>query len=347
MPKQLQKRPTVRDVAEVARVSSATVSRALQSPNVVSEKTRKIVLDAVEKTGYSINTAAQMLRRNRSGTILVILPDIANPFFSKLLSGIEQVATRENLTILIGNTNGSDERFAKILENLRNGRADGALLLNGRSPDPKTLQYNPAIVTISERIANSDLPHVGTDNEQAAFDATNYLLSLGHRFIVHVAGPKSNQLTEDRRAGYSRAMRKAGLGELSREFSGGFSFESGQQAAVEILKTHSNTTAVFCTNDESAMGVIREMQDQGYNVPEDYSVMGFDDIPFSRIFQPALTTIHQARAKIGVQAIETLLTLIDGDTTDHSKIFVPHEVVVRNSTASLGPLNSRTTVVFP
>ncbi|EEE35556.1 transcriptional repressor CytR [Rhodobacteraceae bacterium KLH11] len=322
----------------MAGVSTATVSRALQSPDIVSKKTRDAVFAAVSETGYSVNTAAQMLRRNRSGTILVILPDIANPFFSKILSGIEEVATQANLTILIGNTNGEDERFANILENLRNGRADGALLLNGCAPPDGLLAEGVPVISISERVNNSDIPHVGTNNEEAAYDATRYLVSLGHRAIAHAAGPDGNTLTEDRFAGYARAMAEAGLDDKINRVPCGFSFGDGQRAARHVLAKHADATAVFCANDESAMGMIRCLQDEGYVVPDQISVMGFDDVPYASIFQPELTTVHQARNLIGKQAMRMLLDFLSDQPMPVSPTFLEHSIVVRNSTSE--PLDS-------
>lgn len=339
MSRNSHKRPTVRDVARLAGVSTATVSRALQSPDIVSKKTRDAVFAAVSETGYSVNTAAQMLRRNRSGTILVILPDIANPFFSKILSGIEEVATQANFTILVGNTNGQDERFANILENLRNGRADGALLLNGSAPPKGLLAEGVPVITISERVNNSDIPHVGTNNEAAAYDATKYLVSLGHRVIVHAAGPDSNTLTEDRFAGYARAMTEAGLTENIIRVPCGFSFGDGQRAARHLLANHVEATAAFCANDESAMGVIRYLHDEGIVVPDQFSVMGFDDVPYASIFQPELTTVHQARNLIGQQAMRMLLDSLNGKPMPASPTFLEHNIVVRNSTSPLKEAN--------
>ncbi len=327
------KRPTVRDVARVAGVSTATVSRALQSPDIVSQKTRDAVFAAVSQTGYSINTAAQMLRRNRSGTVLVILPDISNPFFSKILSGIEEVATRANLTILIGNTNGDETRYRNILENLRNGRADGALILNGAAPPDGMLPEGTPAVSISERLIGASYPHVGTDNKRAAFDATRYLIDQGHRKIAHVTGPSENTLTEDRLGGYVQAMTEAGLAEQICEIPGGFTYADGERAAFQLIRNCPDATAAFCANDESAMGVIRSLQQNGYSVPEQISVMGFDDVPFSRIFQPELTTVHQARNLIGQRAMEILLDQMEGRATADGSVFLKHDIVRRNSVA--------------
>ncbi len=325
------KRPTVRDVARVAGVSTATVSRALQSPNIVSKKTRDAVFAAVSETGYSVNTAAQMLRRNRSGTVLVILPDISNPFFSKILSGIEEVATRANLTILIGNTNGDDARYAKILENLRNGRADGALLLNGAAPPKGTLPEGIPAISISERFEDAGYPHVGTDNQKAAFDATRYLIDQGHTKIAHITGPEGNILTRDRLSGYVQAMTAAGLSDHIRSIPGGFTYADGERAAQHLVNDWPDATAAFCANDESAMGLIRGLQHRGFAVPDQISVMGFDDVPFSRIFQPELTTVHQARNLIGQRAMEMLLELLEDSTASAEAVFLDHTIVTRNS----------------
>jgi LacI family repressor for deo operon, udp, cdd, tsx, nupC, and nupG len=319
----------------VAGVSTATVSRALQSPNIVSQKTRKAVFDAVSETGHSVNTAAQMLPRNRAGTVLVILPDIANPFFSKILSGIDKVATQANLMILIGNTSDENERFSNILKNLRNGRADGALLLNVRARPTDLLPDGVPILSISERIDNSAIPYVGTDNVKAAYDATTYLLSLGHRSVVHVTGPQGNSLTKDRHDDYAAAMRDPGLDDKSAAVAGGSAFRDGKRATVILLAEHQSSTAAFCANGESAMGVIRGLHEAGVDIPGEYSVMGFDEVPFAAIFQPELTTVHQARNLIGKPAMETLLALLGNNPAPADPAFLAHEIVTRQSTAKL------------
>lgn len=331
MRKPLTKRPTITDVALLANVSTATVSRALQNPKLVSQKTRKQVFDVVAKTGYRPNTAAKMLRQSRSNTLLVILPDIANPFFAEILSGIEDVATGLKFTILIGNTNGDETRTRDLLSNLQNGRADGALLLNGQLPFEAEEIADFALVSLSEEITNVQVPHVGTDNVAASHDATHHLIDLGHKRIVHFSGPKGNVLTTTRQSGYESAMRKAGLEDYIQIVACGFTFEEGQKSAEALLQTSSIPEAIVCASDIAAMGTISELNRQGHNVPETISVVGFDDISFASLFSPPLTTIRQDRREIGSRATQMLIGLIQGAQDCPDQIVVDHNLVQRSS----------------
>ena len=326
------KRPTISDVAQIAGVSIATVSRVLQSPEIVADATKHTVTDAIRKTGYRANTAAQMLRQSRSNTVLVVLPDLANTFFSEILSGIESVATEAGLTILVGNTNGDPERCRMLLENLWNGRADGALLLNGSLPAPVEPYLEKPIATISERIALMPaLPHIGTDNHAAARDATEYLIGLGHRRIVHVTGPKGNVLTAQRLEGFLEAVRTAGIGNGCSVIDGDFTTAGGIAAADSILKERSDATAVFCANDELAMGLVSRLMAKGIEVPRQLSVMGFDDIKFASVFTPSITTVRQDRRQMGRQSMEALISRLEGKSGTPVTITIPHRIVERET----------------
>ncbi|MEP5759286.1 MAG: LacI family DNA-binding transcriptional regulator [Litoreibacter sp.] len=331
-----KKRPTIADVAHLAGVSTATVSRALQSPDLVSEKNRKLIFDVVSQTGYRPNTAAKMLRQNRANTLLVVLPDIANPFFSEILSGIEDVATVHNYTILISNTNGDDARTRDLLGSLRNGRADGALLLNGQLPLPDHEIETLSLVSISEAIPNAQILHVGTDSIAATREATEYLITLGHKKIVHFGGPTGNILTKEREQGYRSAMQAAGLSDDITVIPSGFKLEDGQASVDALLTKHDPPDAIVCASDIAAMGAISGLTKRGYQVPQDISVIGFDDIDFSSIFSPPLTTIRQNRKELGKRATLMLLGLIEGTLENPNMNVVEHSLIERSSTILRG-----------
>lgn len=329
----LNKRPTIADVARQANVSTATVSRALQTPELVSESTRNQVIEVVARTGYRANTAAKMLRQNRSRTLLVMLPDIANPFFSEILSGIEDAATEQNHTILIGNTNGKESRARDLLENLRNGRADGALLLNGDIPLSTDEIAALSLVSISENIPGVNISHVGTDNVKASSDATQHLIDLGHKRIAHLCGPEGNVLSLQREQGYQAAMKSAGLQAEIKSQPCGFTVDAGQAAAMELLDHQPVPTAIFCANDATAMGAITALLREGLRVPDDISVVGFDDIAFASIFSPPLTTISQQRKELGQRAALLLLDSIRGSSSEPRNIVIDHTLIQRASTS--------------
>jgi LacI family transcriptional regulator, repressor for deo operon, udp, cdd, tsx, nupC, and nupG len=333
----LMTRPTIDEVARLAGVSIATVSRCLHTPDIVAAKTRDRVMSAVRQTGYTLNTAAQSLRQRRSNAVLVVVPDIGNTFFSELLGGIEAEAAAAGLTMLIGDTGRLKMREDAYVRYLLNGRADGALLLaNPQSdwfavPTPNALGI-PPIVTISEVGADSGPVTVSIDNEAAAHSAVQHLIAQGHRRIAHVTGPDSNILTAQRIAGYRRALADAGIAhDPLLELRGDFGLETGRAAFDWVFALADRPTAIFFANDEMALGFLSTAYAAGVRVPRDVSVVGFDDIHFAKASIPALTTIRQPRAEMGATAMRLLLQVIAGAAP--ASVRLKHELVIRDSTA--------------
>ncbi len=327
-------RPTIDDVARLAGVSIATVSRCLHMPEIVAVTTRERVLSAVRQTGYTLNTAAQSLRQRRSNTVLVVVPDIGNTFFSEILGGIETEASAAGLTMLIGDTGRIKAREDAYVRYLLNGRADGALLLADAQaawfevPTRNALGL-PPIVAISEVGPESGPVTVSIDNEGAAHAATEHLIAQGHRRIAHVAGPQSNILTAQRVAGFRSALAGAGLTGL--EFPGDFGLASGRATFERFRALEERPTALFFANDEMAMGFLSTAYAAGVRVPRDLSVVGFDDIHFAESSIPALTTIRQPRAEMGAVAMRLLLQIIAGEAP--ASVQLPYALVIRDSTA--------------
>ncbi|WP_417811632.1 LacI family DNA-binding transcriptional regulator [Thalassospira alkalitolerans] len=336
----IEKTATIEDVAEHAGVSIATVSRALHKPQVVSEKTREKVQTAIAVTGYTANVMARNLRLNRSGMILLLVPDIGNPFFSAILSGIEQGASKAGYNVLIGDTQNEPEREATYAAYLRSNQADGMILLNGRLPAPLANTprgVTPPVVIACERIPGCNLPTVIIDNEKAAYIATRHLQEFGHTRIAHIAGPASNILTTDRAAGYQRALAEADIKtNSSLVYGADFSIEAGIKAARALLNDAPNRpTAFFCASDGMAIGVIVAAKEIGLRVPEDISVVGFDDIYLAANYDPPLTTVRQPQRRLGEQAISLLLAGLDKTETQtvptENPVIVPTELIVRKS----------------
>ncbi len=331
-------RPTIDDVARLAGVSIATVSRCLHTPDIVAAKTRERVLGAVRETGYNLNAAAQSLRSRRSNTVLVVVPDIGNTFFSEILGGIEQEASAAGLSMLIGNTGRSKAREEAYVRYLLNGRADGALLLAEPKarwsdiPVPAGQRAVP-IVTISEVGSDFGPLTVSIDNAAAAEAAVQHLISLGHRRIGHVCGPENNILTAQRLQGYRRALEKAGLRNPPEfEFPGSFGLDSGRAAFARFVALSDRPSALFFANDEMAMGFLSTAAAAGIQVPRDLSIIGFDDIHFAQSCIPALTTIRQPRSEMGAAAMRLLLSILAGEAP--APVRLPFELVIRGSTAA-------------
>lgn len=323
----------MKEVAHRAGVSTATVSRALASPERVSAEVRGRVLQAIAELDYTLNTAARTLRRSNTGIVLVLVPDIGNPFFSKVLKGIEQCARELGYSVLIGDAgddNGQLETFARQIDAKR---ADGMILLNGRLPDFMTRRAADVglpVVTASEWIAGAALPSVGIDNVAAAEGAVRHLQDRGHRRIAHIAGPPGNVLSAARLAGYRLALAPGGKPCVA---PGDFSIASGQVAARTLMAARTPPTALFAANDAMAMGAIVALKALGLSVPRDVSVVGFDDIDFAVAYDPPLTTVRQPRFEMGRVAMSLLDSRLRGHESALDPVLLPTALIIRDSTA--------------
>ena len=316
-------RTTIREVAELAGVSTATVSRALSTPDSVGAETRARVMEAIRVTGYRVNGAARDLRRGRARTVLVLVPNLANPFFSAILAAIGDVCAEAGLTVQVADTVRGNARLADLAHD---GRADGVILLDGGQPAALVEAIGLPLVTACEWVPGLATTGCRIDNAAAARLAVRHLLELGHRRLAHVAGPEGNVLSVARLAGFRDA---AGDGVV---LPGDFTLDSGAAAARRWLALAARPTGVFCASDEMALGFVSECAARGVRVPDDVSVVGFDDIELAPRFIPPLTTVHQPRAEIGRRAAERLLAIFGGEAGAGMET-LPVELAVRASTA--------------
>lgn len=336
--------PSIRDVAIAAGVSTATVSRTLSSPDVVSERTRETVFRAISETGYTVNVTARNLRRRETGAIAVLLPNLGNPFFAKILSGIAEVMSGAGYNVLITDTTPMSPDDHRFPEYFSHNQTDGLIVLDGMLNRDLLLNRGPPdarapMVFACEWNDEIERPMVTIDNRAASERAVMHLISLGHRRIGHVSGPPDNVLTLSRRKGTRLALQAAGLPCRDDWFyPGDFSLRSGSAAALRWLQTPDRPTAVHCASDEMAMGFIGELHRRNVRVPEDVSVVGFDDLEITAHFIPPLTTIHQPRVEIGRAAARMLLERMRMPPQDRSRgpvprIVLPVDLVERLSTA--------------
>ena len=323
-------RPKIVDVARLAGVSTATVSRVLSNPQIVNAETRRLVEEAIRQTGYRLNHAARNLRHRRTGGVVALVPNLSNSFFSQILAGMAAVLAPAGYNLLVADTRA--EGGASILRYAEPSRADGLIVLDGSLPAEGLARRVP-VVLACEWIPGFAAPRVKIDNRQAAQMAVEHLIALGHRQIAHVAGPVGNVLTDARLAGTELALKAHGL-PPPRVFPGDFTLASGQRAGAAwlALPPGERPTAVFLASDEMACGFIGEVQHSGLTVPRDVSVMGFDDIELVAHMTPALSTIHQPRGAIGRHAAQRLLDRIGGDEGSEDTV-LPVELVLRGSTA--------------
>lgn len=330
--------PRIHDVAKMAGVSVATVSRAMSNPAIVSEATRKAVEDAIAATGYTLNLTARNLRQQQVGGVLALVPNLANPFFSQILAGISEVLRQRGLSLLVMDTTSVADQpaLAALGPYLNRSRSDGVIVLDGSlDPDLFTRPGCPPVVQACEWIDGLDAPRVLADNVEGGRLAARHLSGLGHRHILHMTGPAPNSLTASRRQGFLQGLAEAGLPEPGPADSipGNFETRSGVEAVPRILATDPRPTAIFCDNDEMAIGVIHGLTMAGVAVPRDISVMGFDNIEMSGFCLPPLTTIRQYRTRLGRRAAELLLDRMQGGD-DRRTVMLDVELMERASTAA-------------
>jgi len=331
--------PTVQDVARAAKVSTATVSRALSMPDRVSEETRNKVARAVAETGYVLNHAARNLRRRDTGAIVALVPDIGNSHFSNILQGIETVCADRNLKVLIADTRKPSMARSNLSDFFSQNNCDGIVIMDGhfsiagiREANPKL----PPIVTAGEWSDDPDVPIAVVNNLLGADLAVSHLLELGHRTLGHVTGLLSHKPGQDRLDGFRATLSGAGLdAENAWVFEGDYTLDAGKRAAEAWLMLSERPTAVFCASDRSAFGFISALNEAGIDVPGVVSVVGFDDIDIASHFVPPLTTIHQPRRAVGEQAAQLLLNLLQGGHPKTASVQLEPWLVVRKSTAAV------------
>ncbi|MEK3991604.1 LacI family DNA-binding transcriptional regulator [Robertmurraya sp. FSL R5-0851] len=328
----------IADVARMANVSTATVSRVISNAGTVKKETAEKVLEAIKKLNYQPNMLARQLRRSETKTILVVVPDITNTFFSAVLRGIESVAIENGYQVLLGDARNNVETETSYLTILGQKKADGLILLTART-DQKILEelsQDYPVVLACEYYEGTVLPTVSIDNVSSARKATEYLISLKHNRIGHISGPLNVVVGRDRCKGFHQAMSKHGLlVDPSLVQEGEFSFESGFNLMMKFLSLEEPPTAIFAGNDEMAMGAIKAAKSKGFRVPEDLSVVGFDDIKFASIFEPALTTIAQPTFDMGQKAMHLLLRLINNEELEKDQFILPDNLIVRESCKEL------------
>lgn len=335
-----RKTATITDVAHTANVSTATVSRALSKPELLSESTRKAVFAAVKSTGYRANQAARNLRMRRAGAILVLVPNLGKPFYSTILSGISDGFAGSEYSVLISDTESQPMGEGELAGNFLDGRVDGVLSLDGNLS--KAALESCHVAGVSQRIVfvcewpEDDRFHsIRSDNVAGASAAIRHLYALGHRRIAHVTGPKGNVLTSARRTGVQAERESIGLPVRDEWIiRGDFSLESGRHAAERILAMPERPTAVFCAADMVAFGLIARLGEGGVVVPRDISVVGFDDIEMSGSFLPSLTTIRQDRQQIGQLAAMRLRQRMANPELENGIDLVEVKLVERSSTAA-------------
>lgn len=327
---------TMKDVALKANVSTATVSRALMNPDKVSQATRNRVEQAALEVGYLPQSLGRNMKRNESRTILVIVPDICDPFFSEVIRGIEVTAAEHGYLVLIGDCAHQNQKEKTFIDLIITKQIDGMVLLSSRLPFDASVEEQrnlPPMVMSNEFAPELELPTVHIDNLTAAFNAVNYLHELGHQRIGCIAGPEDMPLCHYRLQGYVQALRRSGITVDPHYIArGNFTFEAGANALEQLLAQPVPPTAVFCHSDVMALGALSLAKRRGLKVPDDLSIVGFDNIALSELCDPPLTTVSQPRFDIGREGMLLLLEQMQGHNVNSGSRLLDCELIVRGST---------------
>ncbi len=329
---------TMKDVAEKAQVSTATVSRALMNPDKVSQATRNKVEQAALEVGYFPQAMGRNVKRNESRTILVIVPDICDPFFSEIIRGIEVTAAEQGYLVLIGDCAHQNQQEKTFIDLIITKQIDGMLLLGSRLPFDASIEEQrnlPPMVMANEFAPELELPTVHIDNLTAAFNAVNYLQELGHKRIGCIAGPEEMPLCHYRLQGYVQALRRTGaIVDPHYIARGDFTFEAGGTGAGETAgAAGAANSGVLPQRRDGAGRADPRAKRRGLRVPKDLSIIGFDNISLSEFCDPPLSTVSQPRYDIGREAMLLLLDQLQGQTVSSGSRLLDCELIVRGSTA--------------
>jgi LacI family transcriptional regulator len=329
---------TVRTVAREAGVSASTVSRIINGTVKVSDELRVAVEAAIAKYNFRPNAAARGLALGRSRTIGVVTQAIDSPFYGEGLHGIEQWLQPREYAPLFMSGNWQQEDETRAMEELISRGVDGIIVFAGRLGDAALKAYarKVPIVVTGRNLSARGLVSLHVDDRNGATLATQHLLGLGHRRIAFIAGIATHPDANDRLEGYRSALSAAGIGfDPALVAVGDFEEEGGVAAAFRLLDSGARFTALFCVNDQSAYGACLALYRRGLRVPEDVSVVGFDDLPASSYRIPPLTSVRQSIRKLGECSADAMLQLIEGRKPQLT--LPPVELVVRESTCALSP----------
>jgi DNA-binding LacI/PurR family transcriptional regulator len=327
---------TIKDVARESGVNISTVSRALNNGHGVHDKTRKHVLAVAARLNYYPNRVARGLVTGRSHSLALVVSDIRNPFFAEVARGAEDAARSANCDLVLCNSDLDADKQMQYVRSLLEKRVGGILMnsvaMLNRDQQAQLAAAGVPIVLLNRPSSNRTFSTVCADNETGGALAAQYLLNLGHRKIAHLTGPRQHGNLSDRELGFVRTLRAAKDPVQAIVVRGKFTFAGGTELAHKLLAEHPEVTAIFAANDVMAYGAVRAVLSRELRIPEDISLIGFDNIEFSSIIHPPLTTIHQPKYEMGHAAVEILLRMTrdkERQTPEHRLLGV--ELIERES----------------
>lgn len=326
---------SLKDVAEAAGVSVATVSRLLNGTLQLPAETRERIETAIRDLRYEPNPHARRLSRGRSDTIGLVVPDIANPFFATLVAAVEQEADKRGLSLHV--TLNRPGREISYVTALARNHVDGLIFVTNHPDDgvlAGLINQTGKVVIVDEDVPDAVVPKLFCDNEEGGYLAGRHLAERGHRRIVYIGGPQDMISTRRRYRGLERALLEAGMPFDVTRYEGSFSVEFGREAARRFIEEGMPATAIFASSDEIAIGLVEVLRAQGVSIPDEISVIGFDDVGPLHLFSPPLTAIRQPVRALGERALALLLeTNWQNSDSLASEELLPVEIVVRHSVA--------------
>jgi|SRR5690625_2952270 len=324
----------IRQVAIQAGVSVATVSRVLNDHNTVSEETKVKVKEAINSLNYQPNMLGRNLRNSESRLLLILIPEISNPFYFEIIKGIEDTVLHNNYNILLCETDSNPVRENIYFDLVKSKMADGII-----SMDPAVnvealinLAKKHAIIQCSEYEINSGIPYVTIDNESAAYQAIQHLIEIGHKKIALINSDKKFLYARQREKGYRKALEESGIpiNDNYIHYAQHLGFSHGQDAMSKILQLKDRPTAIFAVSDLLAIGALKEIHANDIHVPDEIAIVGFDKIDFSNMTYPVLTTVAQPMYQMGCTAAQMLIDKIKGKNVEN--VILDHKLVIRKST---------------
>lgn len=327
------------DVAKKAGVSIATVSRVINGSDKVKAETRDIVMAVVEKLHYVPNPSARGLIMKRTEAIGLLLPDLHGEFFSEIIRGADNAVQSKGYHLIVSSSHNDPKEIEAALRFMR-GRVDALVVMSPRVDSEILLANLPKslpVVLLNCRTSNPHFDTIMTDGFGGAKEMTNYLLDLGHKRIAVITGGPNNIESQERLRGYRASITDKGLiPNPSFEFLGDFTQMSGYESVKEIFKLKHHPTAIFAFNDSMAIGAVKAIREEGYRIPTDISVCGFDDTPMAKYISPSLTSVHVPIPELGEMAIQRVFDRLQKRTKGAAAhIFVPTTLSIRSSCKKL------------
>lgn len=329
---------TIKDVAKLAGVSISTVSRVINNSKPVSLEVRKKVLEAIDELGYKPNEVARSLVTRKSNLIGVIITDIGNSYIAQMVRGIEEVGRMYNYDIVLSSSYGDPDTEKKFAQLLRSKQVEGIILVSEKNNDEviKEIQdYKIPFVYLNKYYSNSNTPTVSIDNFEASLKMTKYLLGLGHKKILYVTAneEKEASLEKFKIDGYRKAIKDNGKSKDFLYSANGFTIDDGYNMGEDVLELikENKITAVFCCQDELAIGLINYCYDNNIKVPEDLSICGYGDTKIASVYRPKLTTVKEPYYDIGAVSIRRIIKKLKDEKIEEDHIFLPIRIMKRES----------------